>query len=365
MGEMEERKEKPTIRKCKKIWVGGGIVICIFILFFCSYYLLQGMGKKSLGNHGGKLTSENSLSEVSELQQEESPYELKEGQILLEGQVYEYNQDIITFLCLGVDSHSGIAKTKTPGEAGQADALILVVMNPKTEEIRLININRDSMVEIETYDTAGVYAGKEFGQITLQYAYGDGREKSCELMEKAVSDLFYQIPIHGYVAMDIGAIAALNDAVGGVEVTVTEDVAVYMPQWNVGSKVILQGEEALYFVRHRAAESKELGTNVRRIERQKEFMAGFLQKAREKAKGDISFLLSLYGKIQKHLITSISLDEMMYLTQLVFQCDFSLDSMIGMSGEQVMGEKNEEFHVDNKALKQMVIDVFYEKVESK
>lgn len=361
-----KKKKKAAKKKYTKWLMGGGVFLCFFVLVFIIYIVLQNLGKSNLDRHGENMANAGNISSLNELTQEleADTYELEEGQILVNGQIYEYNQDIVTFLCMGIDSHSGISKTKIPGKAGQADALILVVVNPKTEEIQVINVNRDSMTDIEIYDTAGVYIGKEKGQITLQYAYGDGREKSCELMEKAVSDLFYGIPIHGYAALDILAIATLNDAVGGVEVTVDEDVAVYMPQWKVGSKVTLQGEEALYYVRHRAAETEELGTNIRRIDRQKEFMTAFVQALKNKTKNNISFPLSLYKDVQKHIVTSVSLEEITYLANMVLGYDFSLGNMRGMTGDLVMGEESEEFHVNDTDLKQMVIDVFYTKVNS-
>lgn len=365
MDKKKQKKRKKTRKQSSKWLIGGGIILCFVVLVLIVVFLLQMLGKSNLKQHGesmlngGKETTTNTLYE----DYSEDSYELKEGQILVDGKVYEYNDKIITFLCMGVDSHSGISKSKTPGKAGQADALILVVLNPEKKEIQIINVNRDSMTDIEIYDTAGVYLGKERGQITLQYAYGDGREKSCELMEQAVSELFYGIPIHGYAALDILAIATLNDAVGGVNVTVDEDVAVYMPQWKVGEKVTLKGEEALYYVRHRAAETGELGTNIRRIDRQKEFMAAFLQALKKQTKGNISFPLSLYSEIEKHIVTSVSVEEIAYLANMVLGFDLSLSSMRGMNGDVVMGEESEEFHVNDADLKQLVIDVFYREAE--
>ena len=359
------KKKNRTAKKKYLTWLtGGGIILCLVVLMFLGYMILPTLGKKSLNRHGETMTENGMTVLLKEMSEDETgPHELEEGQILVDGEVYEYNQELVTFLFMGIDSHSGISQIKIPGKAGQADALILAVMNPTTEEIQIINVNRDSITDIEIYDTAGVYMGKERGQITLQYAYGDGREKSCELMEQAVSELFYGIPIHGYVALDILAIANLNDAVGGVEVTVDEDVAVYMPEWNVGSKVTLQGEEALYYVRHRAAETQELGTNLRRIERQKEFMTAFVQKLKEKTKGNITFPLSLYDDVKKNMVSSISIEEMTYLASMALDYKFSLNSMRGMTGESVMGENSEEFHVNDADLKQMIIEVFYAPVK--
>lgn len=363
MKKRNKRESKKT--GCPKWLIGISIGVALIVFVWLAIFLMQLLGKTSLKRHGAQVVNDTNISGINILEGEnyEDTYELEEGQIVVDGQVYEYNDEIITFLCMGIDSHSGISEIKTPGNAGQADALILVVIVPEKEEIQIINVNRDSMTDIEIYDTAGVYLGKERGQITLQYAYGDGRERSCELMEQAVSELFYGIPIHGYVALDILAIADLNDAVGGVEVTVDEDVAVYMPQWKVWEKVTLQGEEALYYVRHRAAESGELGTNLRRIDRQKEFMIAFVQALKKQTKENISFPLSLYREIEKHIITSVSTDEILYLANMALSFDISLGSMRGMNGDVVMGDENEEFHVNDEELKQLVIEVFYRKVE--
>ena len=367
---MDKKKQKKSKKRknkqqSQKWLLGGGIVLCLIVLVVIIVSVLQSFGKNSLKKHGDSMLNNENAIHINSLDGEnaESTYELEEGQVVVDGQVYEYNDEIITFLCMGIDSHSGISKTKTPGRAGQADALILVVMDPKKEEIQIINVNRDSMTDIEIYDTAGVYLGRERGQITLLYAYGDGREKSCELMEQAVSELFYGIPIHGYIALDILAIATLNDAVGGVNVTVDEDVAMYMPQWKVGETVTLKGEEALYYVRHRAAETGELGTNIRRIDRQKEFMAAFLQALKNQTKGNLSFPLSLYSKIEKHIVTSVSIEEITYLANMALSFDLSFGSMRGMNGDIMMGEESEEFHVNDAYLKQLVMDVFYQKVK--
>ena len=49
-------------------------------------------------------------------------------------------------------------------------------------------------------------------------------EMSCERMVEAVSHLFYGIPIHGYCSLNMEVITLLNDEIGGVTVTVPEDL---------------------------------------------------------------------------------------------------------------------------------------------
>lgn len=354
----------------ERILVAGLILVCVILVGFSLYMIIRSIGMANLQRHakqatGQELTQklqEPLLIEDAEVTEEEH-VELEEGQLFYGGEVWQYNKDIMTFLCMGVDSRSGISKEKTFGKGGQADAIMLIVVNPHTEKIEIININRDSIAEIELYDMDGNRVGTRQGQIALQYAYGDGRIRSCELMEGVVSDLFYGIPIHGYVALDMQSIATLNDMVGGVDVTVPEDMTKYKADWFAGASIHLTGEDSLLFIREREEESTELGSNLKRIERQKQYMAQFANKLKEKTKEDITFPLNLYTKVQKHMVTSFSLDEITYLASTLIGYDFSMENVSNIQGEMGMGEKNEEFYVDDEALRVRIIETFYEKVE--
>lgn len=349
----------------EKLIVAGLILCLVVVLFFSTFIVLKSVGRNSLKKHANEVANQELSGNLNdEIENLDEPLELEEGQILVEGKVYEYNDDIMTFLCMGVDSRNGIEKEKTPGKAGQADAQLLVVVNPRKEEINVIAINRDTMTDIEIYDTAGMYLGEEEAQITLQYAYGNGREKSCQLMEQAVSKLFYGIPIHGYGALDMQSIATLNDAVGGVEVTVLEDMTRHRWNWKEGTNVLLKGEEALIYIRERDSASKELGTNIKRVERQKQYLNNYVSKLKDKMKQDVTFPINLLNKMKKHLVTSLSVDEIAFMADTLLGYDFSMENIISIPGESKMGEKHEEFYIDDAALKQIVIDVFYEQVET-
>lgn len=355
--------------------VAGLILFCLCAAGFSLYMILTNLGKFGLKHHAQNVVSQEYAEKLNdeitdtvsnvmdEDLQEETTKELQPGQILVNGDVYQYNEDILTFLCMGVDSRNGITNIKTPGKGGQADAILLIVANPHTEQLQVININRDSMVDIELYDTDGGYAGTEKKQLALQYAYGDGRVESCELMEKAVSKLFYGIPIHGYIALDMESIPTINDLVGGVEVTVLEDMSKYKAGWSEGAGIKLTGSDALLYIREREDESTELGSNVKRIERQKQYLSVFANKLKEKTKNDITFPLTLYAKVQKHMVTSLSVDEITYLVSTLVGYDFSMENVISIQGEMAMGEKNEEFYVEEEILRTFIIDTFYETVE--
>ncbi len=295
--------------------------------------------------------------------EEGSSTDLKKGQVRYGGKVYQYKDNLLTILCMGIDSRDGIDKAKTPGAGGQADCVILAVLDDKAKKIQLINISRDTMVPIELYDMYGTFVRKERAQITLQYAYGNGRERSCELMEQVVSDLFYGIPIHGYCALAMSTIADLNDAIGGVTVTVPDELAAFVPTFTAGETITLKGQQAVDFVHSRNIYATELGANNRRIARQKMFVKGFIDQAKKCIKADLTLPAKLYQLVEKQMVTSISLDQAVFLCTEYLDCDFSMDDMVSVEGTITKENVYEEFNVDDKALYELILKVFYEEVK--
>ena len=67
--------------------------------------------------------------------------------------------------------------------------------------------------------------------------------------------------------------------------------------------------------------------------------------------------------MQKHLVTSLTVQEITFLADTLLGYEFSMENIISIPGESKMGEKHEEFYIDDAVLKQIVIEVFYDKVE--
>lgn len=293
----------------------------------------------------------------------EVSYELQEGQIRYNGKTYQYRDNLTNILCLGIDSRDGIAKEKTPGKGGQADCVILAVLDDEAKTIQLINISRDSMVPVHVYATDGSYVEDRTEQLALQYAYGNGRDWSCQLMEQAVSDLFYGLPIHGYCALSMNSIADLNDAVGGVTVTIPEELAKMQPKlFTAGTTVTLKGDLAYHFVHDRDYKSADIASNNKRIARQKTYAVAFVNQMKQGMKEDLSLPVKLYSTAEKQMVTSISLDQAVYLCTEYMNSSFDTDNIYTIDGEVTMGEEYAEFNVDDDALYQLILDVFYEEI---
>ena len=70
-------------------------------------------------------------------------------------------------------------------------------------------IPRDTMTEITLTDLSGNVLGRDIQHLALGYAYGDGRDKSCQYMKEAVSNLLGGLAIDGYMAISMSACLSL------------------------------------------------------------------------------------------------------------------------------------------------------------
>ncbi len=298
---------------------------------------------------------------------EETVPEWEEDWIRYEGQVYEYNEQITTYLVMGIDKMEPVAPAKDGILGGQSDAMFLVVMNGAKKTIELIPINRDTICEVDVYDRDGSFLATAMKQITLQHGYGDGMELSCERTVATVSKLFYNIPIHGYAAVNMGAIPEINDVVGGVTVTVPHDMKWYLgtkkeETLTAGTVLELKGMDAFRYIHDR--EISVYNSAGMRLERQKQYLDAYSKKMIEACKADITVPVKLYQTISKYMVTSVGLGDVTKLAMAALQYEFSMDHIHSLKGETVATERFEEFYLDEEALYETILEVFYVPVET-
>lgn len=294
-----------------------------------------------------------------ELPEEAAEDENDENLIVYNGERYWYNEDIITILCIGVDRQVFASPDEMViGGNGQADADFLVIMDKKTGKISILNISRDCMVDIDRYNDQGQYIDTRKEQLCLSFAFGNGKQTSCENTALSVSRLLYGMPINAYVAIDFESIGTLNDAVGGVSVPVTEEIADKFPGTQVGSLVKLVGSEAVTYVRSR--DTALLDSNNARMSRQKQYLLAFIKTLLQELKSDPTKALSLYNSVTDNMVTSIKLSEVTYFATFFVQNGFKEENMSSVQGEVVMGEDGfAEFIPDDKALFETVLNLYY------
>ena len=277
------------------------------------------------------------------------------------GEIYDYNEDITTFLIMGIDKDDEeVQKAPEGDDGGQADALFLLVINPHDESIKVIGINRNSMTDVDIYDEYGRYQTTIVAQIALQHAYGDGMEESCEHQVKAVSNMFYQLPIHGYAAINMSAIPTLNDQVGGVDVEVLEDLTKFDKSLVKGEFVHLMGMSAFYYCK--ARDVNVYGSNDLRLERQRQYINGFIAAVRAQTKDNPNAAVDLFKSVKSMMVTDITVDEISYLAPMVSGYSFNTNDLRMVEGKTQKTYELEEFIVDEDDLYKLILEIFYEKV---
>ena len=334
----------------------------VLILFLLVLLLIIGFLTMKILGQNAMLAKEDKATGMTALEDEEVLVEEEGTVVTYKGQKYVYNENITSILCMGVDKDNISGGTETIGTAGQADMLMLAILDVESGNVNLWNISRDSMTDVDIYNVEGEYVRTEELQACLAFAYGDGKYSSCENVVKSVSRLLYGVPIQSYAVIDLDAIRPLNDAVGGVEVTIHEG-DILPPRFKPGTTVLLQGDDVEAYVRSRRTEmpGEPIDSNNNRMSRQKQYMMNFIQKALQKTREDLSVPVNLFSIAMKddHMITNLTASKITYLTTIVSKVNFTEESFKTVPGEVVAGEEHAEYHVDDESLYQMILDTFY------
>ncbi len=354
------RKQRKGIRAallCVGILIAVPVTVCVGIL------CVGAVGKFRLQQ------SADSVPRLAAAVAAQQPTEIErkvwqDGWVKYQNQIYAYNEDILTFLFMGVDKRDEIVREMPEGtDGGQADALFLLVLNPCRKEVNFIGINRNTMTQIDVYNETGAYIETITAQICIQHGFGNGMEESCVYQKEAVSRLLYGLPIHGYASVNLSAAAPLNDAVGGVDVTVLEDITSESPLLKEGAQVHLEGEDALTYVHWR--DTNAFASADRRLERQMQYLEGFVEKAKDCAREDIFNIARLYRLASPAMVTDVSADKAVYLASQALGYRGGPDNFYMLKGETVMGEQFEEYYIDETALYELILEIFYEPVSER
>lgn len=280
---------------------------------------------------------------------------------------YKYRSGIVNILLLGIDKNIPLDEQEERRDnIGMSDAILLVSFDTKRDEVRVIAVPRDSVAELQTLTADGEYGPMEKSRICRQYAAGKTPEESNKLTSDAVSRLLYNVPIQKCCAINDNVLPVLNDAIGGVDVVVQEDLVNWEPSFVLGEEVHLEGQLAYRYVNVRNTE--RVDSSLLRTQRQKQYIKVFIQKAKSVVikEPSIAFtLLKEFGQRQKSgdICTDITIDDMVYLLPEALQIDFSDDIIQVLPGESVMGEnQHANYFLDSSAVLEIVINTFYEEV---
>lgn len=281
------------------------------------------------------------------------------GELTLQyaGRALRYRERALTnVLLIGVD-WTEQAQRASARYDGQADFLLLLSFDREKKTVASLQLDRDTMTPIRIYGPFGDYTGVRETQICLSHAYGATAEENCENTVWAVGRLLGNIPIDGYMALDMSGITALNDALGGVTVTLEEDFSSLDPQMVKGATITLQGKQAETFVRGRTGVGD--GTNASRMQRQRTFIRSAEELLVQRMNEDMGYAGTLYDALAGHMTTNI---ERGWLINRAYECrDYRRPETKTLAGGHCIGADGfMEFHADKDALNALLTEMCFE-----
>jgi len=179
------------------------------------------------------------------------------------------SKNVINVLLVGAD--------KVTNE-GNTDVMMLVSLNKKTKQLKLVSFLRDSYLYIDS--PSGSYCSK----LNAAFSMG-GPQCLVETIENN-----YKIEIDNYVMVNFESFVEIIDAMGGV----TVDVQKYEADYNYkkfkielpyGENVTLDGQQALCFCRIRGCDSDG---DVSRTRRQRQVIDSIIDRVKSASISDLN-----------------------------------------------------------------------------
>lgn len=291
-----------------------------------------------------------------------SELDLSQSEVIWNGKTYKRNHYIKAILFIGVDRTNAMTEVKALGEAGQADVIFLLCRDTVRNTLKILMLPRDTMTEIMEYRPDGSLKGTRFDHLSLAYAYGDGKDKSCRNVSEAVSNLFFGLPVDSYLATDAAIISQLNDAVGGVTVTIpTDGMEQVDASFVKGNRITLMGEQAEKFVRFRDINVDH--SAIYRMNQQKEYLTKFYEALQKKTKENRQIVSQLFEMIEDYMVTDMAKGDYMKIAlDFVTDSGIQYEDFYMVPGTSITTEQFDEYYADKEAAAQLLLELFYREI---
>lgn len=292
----KKKLSKRQQQKRKLYLLGGGIVLALILLVV----LL-------VSSFVGKINFDSFDTEEAGINEDLSDESLK------------YLKGYTNIALFGLDNRS-----VGNYNGGQSDTIMVVSINNETKEVKLISLYRDTFLNVgdDTYNKAN-----------SAYAKG-GVERAVQMLNTNLD-----LNITEYVCVDFVALVEVIDALGGVEINLTQQEAEIINTflfefdailgekqdlvWSGGYQT-LTGSQATAYARIRST----AGDDFKRTSRQRIVLEAMLKKAQ---KADVATLLKICDLAFDDISTSLTLTELTGLAKDVRS--YSISSTSGFPFE--------------------------------
>lgn len=209
-------------------------------------------------------------------------------------EVYRDTGPYTNIALFGLDSRDG----EIDGGV-RSDCMMVASINNETDDVRIISIYRDTLLKQED---------GEFAKANSAYARG-GPQAAIALMNRNLD-----LDIQNYVSVNFNSLVDIVDALGGIEIELTEEERVHMNNYQVETAEVvgqavqeveeaglqkLNGVQAVSYSRIRYTD----GGDYKRAERQRLVLQKIVEKAQ---KANLLTLNKLLDKVLPQISTSFS-----------------------------------------------------------
>ena len=243
--------------------------------------------------------------------------------------------ETVNILLLGMDI--GDVENASNTSARRTDTMMLLNYNPRTDNIKVVSIPRDTLIEVKNaHDGNGNYI--PYWKINAAYALG-GEEEVIQQVESLLD-----ITVNYLIEIDYAAFRNLIDAVGGVEMYIDRDM--YYDDdaqdlhihFNKGETVLLDGQKAEEFFRWRKNND---GTGLAdgdlgRIKNQQKFISALIDKCTNPM--IVTQVPDILKAIKQNIVTNMSGTAMIkYGLKMISNSGVSMSTLQGYN-ERIYGQ---------------------------
>ena len=256
-----ERKKKP-----KRLWLKIPVIIVVLLVLGIGTYALL------LYNNAKKTVNERMHDPVETIDTDLTKKKLRAT-------------DPINVLLLGIDAEGSTT--------GRSDAIMVMQLEPKTDELTIVSIPRDTRTEI---------IGKGFDdKINHAYAFG-GADMAVATVEN-----FLDIDLDYYVSINMDGLVELVDELGAI--TITNEIAWSDSKYDFPEGIMeMDGEKTKAFVRMR---KKDPAGDFGRTQRHRKVIEGIINEGA--SVGSIPKFTGMMDILGTNMATNMDFDDMKLL----------------------------------------------------
>ena len=238
------------------------------------------------------------------------------------------NKNLYNFLVIGKDR-----------AAFNTDVIIIVSYDIDKGAVSMMQIPRDTYIEVP--DSKGNVTGRKANALLALYynqakakgmSYNEAVKTACDDMRDSISKIF-GIPINHFVMLDLKGFVNIVDAIGGVELTVPQDMFYEDPEQNLYINLkagyqTLDGNKSEQFIRFRKGYAN---ADLGRVDAQKIFISAFIEKVQKSF--SIETIVAIVNQLSKYVVTDIDMQQMIYFAKGALSVDTDNIAMLTMPGD--------------------------------